>query len=1525
MEKEIEVVLLGNAVLAFCSLHIAEKCKTVMKGTDAVEESNDLVSVDTETTAAVPLPVDNDLVIGRASEKMILAEISAEDLSENSTNSPVSSSSEDSLGRLESTHESSATEMSTETTPRLPQFEFMPQFEHSTYDFMVPEGTSPNSTILAVISYLGRKDRPMPLFKISFDRMRWFEIGSVTTRELENYAEYMVTINQRADVYVQHSLTKNGSYKFSIEAHDDGKINTASIRVDVLSLSPTTRRTTKITTSTTQETIPVVNITTTREVLSITTPLITTTKNPADGTKTGKSADAEVTASSSVENETTVAENIEVEVTETTGRVTKTTSGKEEESATSEAIELPTSGSEENEESQKKTTTEISQPIPTAIITIITTETSPPESSNPGPTTLGELDVQTTTAAADNLEEVTSETTAEVLDGSTEDALFSMASDIFTDSHPSSTTAPTSTEENAMSENGQETTNPAKETITMTTTTLEEETTEISATSNEVITSTEEKRDEIKIVVEGAEEDKFHIEGSLESGSLLRGLAVSVISGEKKKGYTKLLLADDSIFDIKPKHLYSGNKAYLFVKNPSLLSTSNAVKIMAEGKSSTAAKEITITAIPPARTESKNDVNVESEMINVIEYKVSIPEDAPSGFTVYQIKDGDRRKLVGPPGVFSLIGKDLILTCPDEGSCLDYEKQQVYHVLLVDTQGQITAPVQITINVQDVNDNQPHLEVSDNHIRLSNNRLISPFFVQILDGDSPAASENRLSLAGSAAGFLGLSKISENLYQVDVIGFAPSGKHELEITVSDDVFSDKVTVNVQAQNSRSHARFRRPKYTKTVTADKIHEGNQLLQVELEGVPIDEARFVILQGNPGWLSIDDYGGRIGIAKFIKEVEAGDYTVSVGAVDRQSNALLAQTTMEIKVVGGAEMDKMVFDQTFYERSYDREMSSDFTVPFKLLKRAPVTVDTALAIDENGQQIEFNKRDVTVKDQAVVFKQSALSNLRAVSVQLSSNGEKATVMLSLTSSPEFIEKKKRESTRPIFPKPWTRTNNVIEVTVPEELPKGYIVYSLPAVNPSDGSLVAVRMDGNMAEAFNFDSNTGAVSIAHRLDFESITPYERSFSLMLTAGSPDYESVAELRITVINIDDNPPVLEKEGLNNELPLPENLPPSTVIASLGISDADFPSKNGRFVVEKSGLGSELYTASVVNSSLLVSVAENATLDRETMERQTLHLIVKDEAGNQDSATLSIRLLDVNDNAPRFSQDQYAMQVVDNWPPGVVVDRVMATDSDTGKNARIIYSLSTESAKYFAVDATTGEVSVARELAGAAREQPYELVVVAEDAGTPSLSSSVRIKVKVSEPFMEKDGEKGQVNFINPPVDYVLKLKEDTPENEHIYQVKARLAGMSEERMNIKYSLKNPRSEAQHFGIDESSGEVYVTKPLDYEEVKYYSQAECENCRKLPDTTTHSLGPFSLTGVDELRLNAHDEYAIILTLSGHSSQHENLVFAKAVWFYIRVRVLPLLLFASTVPRQLRELGPAAAYAKAPPHLSSQLNG
>lgn len=48
-----------------------------------------------------------------------------------------------------------------------------------------------------------------------------------------------------------------------------------------------------------------------------------------------------------------------------------------------------------------------------------------------------------------------------------------------------------------------------------------------------------------------------------------------------------------------------------------------------------------------------------------------------------------------------------------------------------------------------------------------------------------------------------------------------------------------------------------------------------------------------------------------------------------------------------------------------------------------------------------------------------------------------------------------------------------------------------------------------------------------------------------------------------------------------QLTIPENLPSTTVIAHLGLTDADDVGNTGQFSVEKSGIGSELYTASIV--------------------------------------------------------------------------------------------------------------------------------------------------------------------------------------------------------------------------------------------------------------------------------------------------------------------------------------------------------
>ncbi|VDO19145.1 unnamed protein product [Heligmosomoides polygyrus] len=411
-----------------------------------------------------------------------------------------------------------------------------------------------------------------------------------------------------------------------------------------------------------------------------------------------------------------------------------------------------------------------------------------------------------------------------------------------------------------------------------------------------------------------------------------------------------------------------------------------------------------------------------------------------------------------------------------------------------------------------------------------------------------------------------------------------------------------------------------------------------------------------------------------------VETGSYVVEIGAVDRESNALLAQTQLEIRVIGGAEPEKKMFSQSFFTRTLDRESSPEFLVPFKLRKDSVVVVESLFALDENGQQKEFKKSDVSIDRHSVSFKRGALGALRVVSVELASEGEKATVTLSLSSTPQFIENQRKESTRPLFPHPWTRESPMISLSIPEELPLGTAVFSLPAVNPVDGTLVSLSIHGDMKDFFAVDSSTGSISIAQRLDVDSMPASDRTFSLRLVAGADDYESEAVLRITLVNIDDNAPILEKGGLDNEIPIPENLPPLTTIARFAVGDRDELDNTDEFTIEKSGLGSQQYSVSIVNGSLVVAVAANGTLDREQMQTHTIHLTVRDAARNQDSATLHVLLLDENDNAPRFSKDQYAVQVVDNWPVGVVIDRLFASDDDTGNNANVVYSLASGNRK-----------------------------------------------------------------------------------------------------------------------------------------------------------------------------------------------------------------------------------------------------
>jgi Cadherin domain. len=79
---------------------------------------------------------------------------------------------------------------------------------------------------------------------------------------------------------------------------------------------------------------------------------------------------------------------------------------------------------------------------------------------------------------------------------------------------------------------------------------------------------------------------------------------------------------------------------------------------------------------------------------------------------------------------------------------------------------------------------------------------------------------------------------------------------------------------------------------------------------------------------------------------------------------------------------------------------------------------------------------------------------------------------------------------------------------------------------------------------------------------------------------------------------------------------------------------------------------------------------------------------EDEGGLSSTATVNIRVTDINDKNPEFQSLPYEFSVPEGQD-GLAVGRVHATDADEGQNAVVYYSVPEDIP--FVVDANTGDI------------------------------------------------------------------------------------------------------------------------------------------------------------------------------------------------------------------------------------------
>lgn len=402
------------------------------------------------------------------------------------------------------------------------------------------------------------------------------------------------------------------------------------------------------------------------------------------------------------------------------------------------------------------------------------------------------------------------------------------------------------------------------------------------------------------------------------------------------------------------------------------------------------------------------------------------------------------------------------------------------------------------------------------------------------------------------------------------------------------------------------------------------------------------------------------------------------------------------------------------------------------------------------------------------------------------------------------------------------YATTNVVFAVThysVPEEMEEGAVVANLATDLGLDVKTLIrrkMRIDiGTNKKYLDINKETGELYVLERIDRELLCPSKTTTCfLKLDAAIENPIRMFNIEVEILDINDNAPHFRRGTMH--LDISESSPVGERFSLNNAVDPDVGtnSVNNYHLSFSDYFGLEIQTGR--DGTKFADLILKKTLDREQQAVHNLILTAVDGGVPTRTGTASIivRVLDVNDNAPSFDQDKYNLDVLENSPIGSLVIKLNATDVDDGSNSDLVYSYSLYTSertqKMFKLNPDNGEIRV-KEMINYEDFKIYEMEVIASDKGPVPLSGQCKVTIQVTD-----------MNDNHPEIS-IKSFQSPIKENEPLDTVIAVVS------VNDKDSGNNGIVDLSippnlPFKLRESSDNYYelvVSEPLDREKVPEY--------------------------------------------------------------------------------------------------------
>ncbi|XP_023559799.1 protocadherin alpha-7-like [Octodon degus] len=346
-----------------------------------------------------------------------------------------------------------------------------------------------------------------------------------------------------------------------------------------------------------------------------------------------------------------------------------------------------------------------------------------------------------------------------------------------------------------------------------------------------------------------------------------------------------------------------------------------------------------------------------------------------------------------------------------------------------------------------------------------------------------------------------------------------------------------------------------------------------------------------------------------------------------------------------------------------------------------------------------------------------------------------------------------------------------------------------------------------------FHIDGVSGEITVIGLIDFEESKTYKIRVEAV-DRGALPLAGHCTVLVEVVDVNDNAPELTVSS--QSLLVSEDTQPDTVITLIRVFDRD-SGTNGQVTCS---LSPHVPFKLVSTFKNYYSLVLDSTLDRESTPGYALIVTARDGGSPplSASATVSVEVADVNDNAPVFAQPEHTVFVKENNPPGSHIFTVCARDADAQENALVSYSLVERRvgeralSSYVSVHAESGKVFALQPL----DHEELELLqfqVSARDSGVPALGSNVTLQV-----FVLDENDNAPALLLSGAVGINSEVSELVPMSVGVGHIVTKVRAVDADsgyNAWLSYELSSGTGSARTpFRVGLYTGEISTTRALD---------------------------------------------------------------------------------------------------------------